>query len=182
VSLEFSVVSCEPCVTVNDAIKLMSWEGKMNHTDYMKIAIQEARKAEQKGEVPVGAVLVDSEGQILSAAHNQPISRSDPTAHAEILVLREAAAQTQNYRLLRTVLYATVEPCVMCMGAIIHARVSTLVFGTKDSKWGAAGSLYNFAQDNRLNHQPKVIGGVRQDICRQLMQNFFRNRRMNDIV
>jgi tRNA(adenine34) deaminase len=143
----------------------------------MKIAIQEARKAEKKGEVPVGAVLVDSEGQILSASHNQPISLSDPTAHAEILVLREAAARTHNYRLLSSVLYVTVEPCVMCMGAMIHARVSTLVFGTRDSKWGAAGSLYHFAQDNRLNHRPQVFGGVCQDTCRQLMQDFFKNKR-----
>ena len=154
----------------------------MNHADYMEIAIQEARKAEKKGEVPVGAVLVDSGGQILSASHNQPIFLSDPTAHAEILVLRDAAAQTHNYRLLSTVLYATVEPCIMCMGAMIHARVSTLVFGTKDSKWGAAGSLYHFAQDKRLNHHPKVIGGVCQDTCRQLMQNFFKNKRMQQIV
>ena len=107
----------------------------MNHADLMKIAIQEARKAEKKGEVPVGAVLVDSGGNILSASHNQLIFLSDPTAHAEILVLRDAAAQIQNYRLLSTILYVTVEPCVMCMGAMIHARVSTLVFGTKDSKW-----------------------------------------------
>ncbi len=149
----------------------------MNHADLMKIAIQEARKAEKKGEVPVGAVLADSGGNILSASHNQPIFLSDPTAHAEILVLRDAAAQIQNYRLLSTMLYVTVEPCVMCMGAMIHARVSTLVFGTKDSKWGAAGSLYNFAQDNRLNHHPQVIGGVCQDTCRQLMQDFFKNKR-----
>jgi len=157
--------------TYNDSRK------QMNHTGYMKIAIQEARKAEKKGEVPVGAVLIDLEGQILSADHNQPISLSDPTAHAEMLVLRKAAAQTKNYRLLRTVLYVTVEPCVMCMGAIIHARVSTLVFGTKDSKWGAAGSLYSFAQDSRLNHHPQVIGGVSQDTCRQIMQNFFKKKR-----
>ncbi|MDC3237249.1 tRNA adenosine(34) deaminase TadA [bacterium] len=150
----------------------------MNHADYMKIAIQEAGKAEQKGEVPVGAVLVNGDKEILSASHNQPISLSDPTAHAEILVLREAAARIKNYRLLSTVLYVTVEPCVMCMGAIIHARVSTLVFGTKDFKWGAAGSLYNFAQDDRLNHHPQVIGGICQDTCRQLMQNFFKNKRI----
>ena len=155
----------------------MTAEGQMNHADYMEIAIQEARKAEKKGEVPVGAVLVDSGGHILSASHNQPIFLSDPTAHAEILVLRDAAAQTHNYRLLSTVLYATVEPCVMCMGAMIHARVSTLVFGTKDSKWGAAGSLYNFAQDNRLNHSLQIIGGVCQDTCRHLMQDFFKNKR-----
>ena len=150
----------------------------MSHTDYMKIAIQEARKAGEKGEVPVGAVLVDSEGRILSASHNQSIFLSDPTAHAEILVLREAAARTQNYRLLSTVLYVTVEPCIMCMGAMIHARVSGLVFGTKDSKWGAAGSLYHFAQDNRLNHSPQVIEGVCRNACRQLMQDFFKHKRL----
>ena len=154
----------------------------MNHTDFMKIAIQEAEKAQQKGEVPVGAVLVNGDKEILSASHNQPISLSDPTAHAEILVLREAAARTRNYRLLSTVLYVTVEPCVMCMGAIIHARVSTLVFGAKDSKWGAAGSLYHFAQDNRLNHRPQVIGGICQDTCRQLMQDFFKNKRIHTIA
>jgi tRNA(adenine34) deaminase len=154
----------------------------MNHTDFMKIAIQEAEKAQQKGEVPVGAVLVNGDKEILSASHNQPISLSDPTAHAEILVLREAAARTRNYRLLSTVLYVTVEPCVMCMGAIIHARVSTLVFGAKDSKWGAAGSLYHFAQDNRLNHRPQVIGGICQDTCRQLMQAFFKNKRIHTIA
>ena len=157
----------------------MTSKGQMNHIDFMKIAIQEARKAEKKGEVPVGAVLVDSEGNILSRSHNQPIFLSDPTAHAEILVLRKAATRMQNYRLLSTVLYATVEPCVMCMGAIIHARVSTLVFGTKDSKWGAAGSLYHFAKDDRMNHRPQVIGGICQETCQQLMQEFFRNKRMN---
>ena len=154
----------------------------MNHIDYMKIAIQEARKAENKGEVPVGAVLVDSEGNILSSSHNQPIFLSDPTAHAEILVLRKAASRMQNYRLLSTVLYVTVEPCIMCMGAIIHARLSTLVFGTKDSKWGAAGSLYHFAKDDRLNHRLQVIGGICQDTCRQLMQDFFRHKRKNRTV
>jgi tRNA(adenine34) deaminase len=160
----------------------MTSEGQMNHADFMKIAIQEARKAAKKGEVPVGAVLVNGDREILSASHNQPITLSDPTAHAEILALREAAGRTQNYRLLSTVLYVTVEPCVMCMGAIIHARVSTLVFGTKDSKWGAAGSLYHFAQDNRLNHRPQVIGGICQETCRQLMQDFFKNKRMHTIA
>jgi tRNA(adenine34) deaminase len=150
----------------------------MSHTDYMKIAIQEAIKAGEKGEIPVGAVLVDAEGHILSAAHNQSIFLSDPTAHAEILVLREAAARTRNYRLLSTVLYVTVEPCIMCMGAMIHARVSGLVFGAKDSKWGAAGSLYHFAQDNRLNHSPQVTGGICQDACRRIMQDFFKPKRL----
>jgi len=154
----------------------------MNHTDYMEIAIQEAAKAEKKGEVPVGAVLTDSGGRILSASHNQPISLSDPTAHAEIMVLRKAAASTHNYRLLSTVLYVTIEPCVMCMGAIIHARVATVVFGTQDLKWGAAGSLYHFAQDTRLNHRPQVIGGICQDACRRILQSFFKNKRIRKTV
>ena len=157
----------------------MSWKRQMNHADYMNIAIQEAEKAREIGEVPVGAVLVSAEGDILSASHNQPISLSDPTAHAEILVLRKGAARMGNYRLLGTALYVTIEPCVMCMGAIIHARVTTLVFGAQDTKWGAAGSLYHFAQDQRLNHRPHVIGGVCQDICRQLMQDFFTNKRLH---
>jgi len=149
----------------------------MNHDAYMEIAIQEARKAEQKGEVPVGAVLVAADGNILSATHNQPIALSDPTAHAEILAMREAARQLRNYRLLSTTLYVTVEPCVMCMGAMIHARVASLVYGTKDAKWGAASSLYNLAQDHRLNHRLQVFEGVQQDTCRQLMQNFFQKKR-----
>ena len=151
----------------------------MDHEKYMQLAIQEAREARLRGEVPVGAVLVDTNGGILASAHNQTISRSDPTAHAEILALRHAAAQLGNYRLLSTRLYVTVEPCVMCMGAIIHARVSMLAYGTDDPKWGAAGSLYDFAADRRFNHQVKVIGGICRFTCRKLMQDFFQERRRN---
>ncbi len=154
----------------------------MNDIEFMELALQEARKAKRKGEVPVGAVLVAAEGQILFAAHNQPITLSDPTAHAEMLVLRASAAKMQNYRLLSTTLYVTIEPCIMCMGAIIHARVSRLVFGARDTKWGAAGSLYHFAQDDRLNHRPQVTGGICQDTCRQLMQNFFKNKRLQHVI
>lgn len=143
----------------------------------MERALNEARKAAQKAEVPVGAVLVAECGDILAAAHNQTISLADPTAHAEILALRAAARKVMNYRLLNTTLYVTVEPCVMCMGAIVHGRVSTVVFGTNDPKWGAAGSLYNFAEDTRLNHRPQIISGVCRDTCRMLMQDFFRDRR-----
>ena len=129
------------------------------------------------GEVPVGAILVSENGKILSAAHNQTIKRSDPTAHAEILALRKAASDIKNYRLLNTTLYVTVEPCIMCMGAIVHARVSRVVFGTADPKWGAAGSLYNYAEDNRLNHRVEIITDVCADDCRKLMQDFFRVKR-----
>ena len=149
----------------------------MSHEHYMQLAIEQAKKAEEIEEVPVGAVIVDSEGIVLAAAYNQTISRSDPTAHAEIQALRRASAKLQNYRLLSTTLYATVEPCVMCMGAIVHARVQCVVFGVSDPKWGAAGSLYNFSEDARLNHHPQIIGGICADECRTILQRFFRMRR-----
>ena len=143
----------------------------------MKIALNEAKKAGQIGEVPVGAILVSENGDILSAAHNQTIKLADPTAHAEILALRKAALEVNNYRLLNTTLYVTVEPCIMCMGAIVHARISRVVFGATDPKWGAAGSLYNFAADDRLNHRVKITTGVCAEDCRRLMQDFFRAKR-----
>jgi tRNA(adenine34) deaminase len=148
-----------------------------NHSKLMQLAINEAIKARQKNEVPVGAALVDGSGKVLSLAHNQTIKLSDPTAHAEILAMRMAAKKLLNYRLLNTTLYVTVEPCIMCMGAIIHARISRIVFGTNDPKWGAGGSLYNFANDSRLNHQPEIIGGVCEDECRELIRDFFRSKR-----
>ena len=147
------------------------------HLAWMKMALGEAHKARQKQEVPVGAVLISEKNELLSAAHNQTIMRQDPTAHAEILALRQAAAKVGNYRLLNTTLYVTVEPCPMCMGAAIHARVSLIVFGTRDSKWGAAGSLYDFAADQRFNHQPEVIEGICENECKKLMQDFFREKR-----
>ena len=144
----------------------------------MRLAIKEAKKAGQKAEVPVGAVLIAESGDILSLSHNQTISLADPTAHAEILALRKAAQKVLNYRLLSTTLYVTIEPCIMCMGAIVHARVARVVFGAKDLKWGAGGSLYNFAEDVRLNHRPEIIHGVCQDECRALIQEFFRSKRI----
>ncbi len=145
---------------------------------FMNLAINEAKKAGQKDEVPVGAVLVSGSGDILSQSHNQVITFADPTAHAEISALRNAATKVSNYRLLNTTLYVTIEPCVMCMGAIVHARVARVVFGANDLKWGAAGSLYNFADDTRLNHRPEIISGVCRDECRELIQDFFRSKRM----
>lgn len=150
---------------------------RTKYIELMKKALDEAEKAKQKGEVPIGAVLVVDHSRILAAEHNQILTLNDPTAHAEILALRTAAAQIGNYRLLNTTLYVTVEPCPMCMGAIIHARVSKVVFGTRDPKWGAVGSLYNFAQDHRFNYQPKIIEGICKSECKQLMQNFFRSKR-----
>lgn len=147
------------------------------HEYFMELALTEAKKAGQIGEVPVGAVLISGNGEILSAAHNQTIKLADPTAHAEILALRKAAHEINNYRLLNTTLYVTIEPCIMCMGAIVHARISRVVYGATDPKWGAAGSLYNYAEDDRLNHRVEIITDVLADNCRRLIQNFFRAKR-----
>jgi tRNA(adenine34) deaminase len=149
----------------------------ITHIEFMKMAINEAEKAQKKGEVPIGAVLVAKHKDVLATEHNQTITLNDPTAHAEILVLRSAASKARNYRLLNTRLYVTVEPCPMCMGAAIHARVSRVIFGTRDPKWGAAGSLYNFATDQRFNHQPEVIEGVCEADCKSLIKEFFRQKR-----
>ncbi len=143
----------------------------------MALALDEARLAADDGEVPVGAVLVDPDGRILGRARNTVISTHDATAHAEIIALREGGRRQSNYRLLNTTLYVTIEPCVMCMGAIIHARVRRLVYGAPDPKWGAAGSLYDFGTDSRFNHKVTVTAGVSRDQCRTLIQTFFRNRR-----
>jgi len=149
----------------------------MSHIPLMKIALAEAEKGAKMDEVPVGAALVSESGRILAVSPTRTISLADPSAHAEILVLRMACQKIKNYRLLNTTLYVTIAPCVMCMGAIIHARVGRVVYGAPDHKWGGAGSLYNFATDNRLNHRPKVIGGVCEDECRKIIQTFFRAKR-----
>mgnify|MGYP006288520925 FL=1 len=141
------------------------------------MALVEARRAAEIQEVPVGAVLVSADGRVLARAHNRTIADSDPSAHAEILAIREAARRLGNYRLLNTTLYATVEPCLMCMGAIIHARIARVVYGARDPKWGAAGSLYNLGEDRRLNHQPEIVQGPLLDECRNVIQDFFRARR-----
>lgn len=148
-----------------------------NHEYYMGLAIEEAKKAESEGEIPIGALLVDDSGDILAASRNRTIQSSDPTAHAEILAMREAGRKIKNYRLLNTTLYATVEPCPMCVGAMIHARISLLVFGAKDPKWGAAGSLYDLPADPRLNHRIEVTSGVMEAKALELMQKFFQKKR-----
>ena len=150
----------------------------MSHEDYMKQALIRAEKAFKVDEVPVGAVLVNANGEIIAKGFNQTIRLCDPSAHAEILVLREAGRMLQNYRLPHTTLYVTIEPCLMCMGALIHARVGRIVYGAADPKWGAAGSLYHFAVDERLNHHPEIIAGVCEPECRQLISDFFKRKRM----
>ncbi|MCJ7774961.1 MAG: tRNA adenosine(34) deaminase TadA [Desulfobulbaceae bacterium] len=143
----------------------------------MKQALSEAEKGSSMGEVPVGAVLASPEGQIVAKAYNQPITLGDPTAHAEILAIRKAGLFFQNYRLNDTTLVVTLEPCLMCMGAAINARIARLVFGTVDPKAGAAVSLYNLAGDKRLNHRIEVVSGIMEEECRSLIQDFFRVRR-----
>jgi tRNA(adenine34) deaminase len=147
------------------------------HEKMMQLALAEAEKAGQNQEVPIGAVLVSETGDILAKAFNRTIGLADPTGHAEILALRDAAQKIKNYRLLNTTLYVTVEPCVMCMGAIMHARIARVVYGAPDPKWGALGSLYNFTDDKRFNHHPEVLGGICEDECRAIIQAFFRSRR-----
>jgi tRNA(adenine34) deaminase len=139
----------------------------------MEQALQQARTALAAGEVPVGAVVVSADGRILGRGFNHPISSHDPTGHAEIMAMREAAHIAGNYRLTGMTLYCTLEPCVMCAGAIVHARITKVVFGAHDPKAGAAGSIYNILTDTRLNHQPEVVAGVREAECRQLLQEFF---------
>jgi tRNA(adenine34) deaminase len=143
----------------------------------MAIALAAAREAEVAQEVPVGAVLVDTEGRVVATAGNRTVSGHDPTGHAEIRVMRAAAAKLGNYRLPGTTLYVTLEPCTMCAAAMVHARIRRLVFGAVDPKAGAVVSKYRLGNDGMLNHSFLVTGGVLADECGQLLRNFFRKRR-----
>ena len=143
---------------------------------WMQIAIQEAIKAEKDGEVPVGAVLI-KDGLIIARAHNQPISTNDPTAHAEIQLLRAAGGELKNYRLTGTSLYVTLEPCAMCLGAMMHARVERIVYGAHDPKTGVCGSSENLIDANCFNHKIDLVRGVLENECKQLLKNFFISRR-----
>ncbi len=142
----------------------------------MDLAIAQARLGEKAHEVPIGAVLLDASGAVLASGFNQPISANDPTAHAEVVVLREAARRQGNYRLPETTLVVTVEPCLMCAGALVNARVSRVVYGAREPKWGAMESLVRL-ETMGLNHRIEVISGVREKECGELMRNFFRIRR-----
>ena len=143
---------------------------------WMQRALELAHRAEAEGEVPVGAVLVRDE-QIIGEGWNQPISASDPTSHAEIMALRSAAANINNYRLLNTTLYVTLEPCSMCAGALIHARVKRVVYGANDPKGGAAGSVFEILGTDKLNHKVEVTSGVLAKECGEVLTNFFQQRR-----
>lgn len=148
-----------------------------NHEYWMRHALALAQRAWEEGEVPVGAVLVHN-NQVIGEGWNRPIGRHDPTAHAEIMALRQGGLVLQNYRLLDTTLYVTLEPCVMCSGAMVHSRIGTLVFGARDEKTGAAGSLMDVFGHPGMNHQVKTIGGVLAPECSGLLSDFFRMRRL----
>jgi len=143
---------------------------------FMQQALDQAKLAAIAGEVPVGAVLV-RDGQVISTGFNQPISNSDPSAHAEMMALRSAAQDESNYRLPGTTLYVTLEPCTMCAGAMLHARVERVVFGATDPKTGAAGSVMNVFLEKQINHQTQVEGGIMSEECGQILRDFFKERR-----
>ena len=149
----------------------------MNDLAWMKQAYTQALKAEAAGEVPVGAILVSDNNQLISTGFNQTITLNDPTAHAEVVAIRHAAQKAHNHRLLDTTLYVTLEPCVMCAGALLQARVSRLVFATRDIKAGAAGSVYNLLNTKKLNHHLQIDEGPLQQACAELLSGFFQKRR-----
>jgi len=143
----------------------------------MRLALAQAVQAKELGEVPVGAVLLDADGQLLASGFNRTIVDHDPTAHAEIVALRAAARAVQNYRLPGATLYVTLEPCAMCLGAMLHARIGRIVFATADPKTGACGGVVNLLEHATLNHQTTAVSGVLAEECGQYLRDFFRDRR-----
>jgi len=153
----------------------------MDDSEFMGLALDLAREAGAAGEVPVGAVVVWG-GEVVGRGFNQPLGRHDPTAHAEIMALRDAATRLGNYRLPGCSLYVTLEPCAMCAGAIMHARIDRVVFGARDPKTGAAGSIIDLFAESRLNHHATIVGGVLADECGSLLSSFFSARRRRTLV
>ena len=156
-------------------------EKRVNHTAHMQLALDEARLAAAAGEVPIGAVLVVGEA-VVARAHNRREVWQDPTAHAELIAIREAAAQLRTWRLVGGTLYVTMEPCAMCIGAAVLARLDRVVFGVKDPKGGACGSVLNIPEEKRLNHRVEVIGGLLAEESRELLQGFFRGLRAKEEI
>lgn len=147
--------------------------------DFMRAALAQAAEARRRGEVPVGAVVV-LDGEVIGEGFNQPIGAHDPTAHAEIVAMRAAAASRRNYRLTGATFYVTIEPCQMCVGAMIHARIARLVYGTREPKAGAIESAMRAHEHPALNHRIEAVGGVLEEECRALIQGFFEDRRASD--
>jgi tRNA(adenine34) deaminase len=158
---------------MNDEVKVTQ---EINHEFWMRHALTLAQRAQDEGEVPVGAVLV-LDNQPIGEGWNRPIGRHDPTAHAEIMALRQGGQVMQNYRLLDATLYVTLEPCVMCAGAMVHSRIGRLVYGADDRKTGAAGSLLDVLRHPGMNHQVAIESGVLADACSAMLSEFFRQRR-----
>ena len=152
----------------------------MADVDWMRLALAQAAQAQQLGEVPVGAVLIDAQGELLATGFNRTIIDHDPTAHAEIVALRSGAQKVQNYRLPGASLYVTLEPCAMCLGAMMHARLARVVFGAPDPKTGVCGSVLNLALEKQLNHHTQVEGGVLAQQCGDTLRQFFKERRSKD--
>ena len=148
------------------------------YVEAMKQAIEEAMQAPATGDVPVGAVVLDPIGHVIGRGHNEREARADPTAHAEMIALRQAAEAVGEWRLGGCTLVVTLEPCTMCAGALVQARMDRLIFGAVDDKAGAVGSLWDVVRDRRLNHRPEVVGGVLADECSALLINFFRDHRV----
>lgn len=162
---------------MNTAVELPPPPGWESWEDVMELALEEARQAAQVQEVPVGAVVLSAEGKVLASAHNDPIASKDPTAHAEMIALRRAAEAEGAYRIPGTFLICTLEPCLMCMGAMIHARIAGLVYGAHDPKSGVADSCIQITSMPFLNHTFPVLCGVRADECGALLKDFFKARR-----
>jgi tRNA(adenine34) deaminase len=153
-------------------------EVERNDHYWMELALQQAQQAAAQGEVPVGAVLVDENSRLIGSGHNQPISSHDPSAHAEIVAMRHAAAQIENYRLVNTTLYVTLEPCLMCVGAMIHARIKRLVYGALEHKTGAIVSHCQILDTTTFNHQIEIQGGILEQECASILSRFFEQRRL----
>lgn len=151
-------------------------DAELTHEYWMRHALTLAQRAWDEGEVPVGAVLVHN-NQVIGEGWNRPIGRHDPTAHAEIMALRQGGLVQQNYRLLDTTLYVTLEPCVMCAGAMVHSRIGRLIFGARDAKTGAAGSLIDVLHHPGMNHRVEIVEGILRDDCAGMLSAFFRQRR-----
>ena len=145
--------------------------------EFMRIALKLAGQAGASGEVPIGACIVTESGKLLATGFNRTIAKNDPTAHAEIEAIRQAGSKLGNYRLTGTVIYTTIEPCVMCAGALVNARIKRLVYGANDERFGAVRSLFSLCDNSSLNHRLEITEGILADECRHLMQDFFRRRR-----